>query len=129
MQTERNDRLEVAISGDEWDPVTAVAILLGKKWHTVVLHRLLAHGPLGFNALGHRIEGISNKVLSACLDDLEAKGLVSRRIVSENPFRVEYALTDVGETLEPVIAAMEEWGENEVERAATREAADIRVPR
>lgn len=129
MKSNPKTRLEVATAGDEWDAVAAVARLVGRKWHAVVLHRLLARGPLGFNELARSIEGISHKVLSNCLDDLEAKGLVTRRVVSESPYRVEYDLTEVGETLEPVIGAMEEWGENAVERAASRDEADVSVPR
>ena len=129
MRNEREGRLEVATAGDGWDPVAGAAVLLGRKWHAVVLHRLLAHGPLGFNELAGTIEGISNKVLSDCLDDLERKGLVTRRTVSEKPFRVAYGLTGVGETLEPVIAAMEEWSETVVEPAATPDEAVASVPR
>lgn len=129
MGTEHGGRLGVAVPGERWDPVAATATLVGRKWHTVVVHRLLEGGPLGFSELERSVEGLSNKVLSECLDDLEAKGLVARRVVSERPLRVEYALTGAGETLEPVIAAMVEWGERAVERAATREEADVSVPR
>ena len=96
---------------DEWCTVTCTAHLLGRKWHPVIVDRLLACGPMGFNALGREIEAVSGTVLSSSLEDLEEKGLVERTIVSEKPFRVEYSLTEDGRSLEPVIEAMDEWGE------------------
>jgi len=83
-----------------------------QKWHTVIIHRLLENGPLGFNALEGEVDGISSKVLSDALDDLEEKRLVNREIVSEKPVRVEYLLTELGESLEPVIVEMRDWGAN-----------------
>lgn len=96
---------------DDWCTVTCTAHLIGKKWHPVIVHRLLAHGPLGFNALKDEIDSISSTVLSNSLEDLEDNGLVNRAIVSEKPFRVEYSLTEQGASLEPVIKAMDAWGE------------------
>lgn len=95
---------------DEWCTVTCTAHLIGKKWHPVIVHRLLKHGPLGFNALKAEIDAISSTVLSNSLEDLEDNGLVNRAIVNEKPFRVEYSLTEHGALLEPVIDAMGEWG-------------------
>ncbi|AFK19105.1 transcriptional regulator [Haloferax mediterranei ATCC 33500] len=96
---------------DDWCTVTCSAHLIGKKWHPVIIHRLLAHGPLGFNALKAEIDTISSTVLSNSLEDLEENGLVNRAIVSEKPFRVEYSLTEQGASLESVIEAMDEWGD------------------
>ena len=95
---------------DDWCPVTCTAHLIGKKWHPVLVHRLLECGPLGFNALKDEVADISSTVLSASLEDLEEKSLVDRDIVSEKPFRVEYSLTEYGKSLAPVIKAMDEWG-------------------
>jgi DNA-binding HxlR family transcriptional regulator len=103
--------LAVWCSGDEWCAVTTTATLIGRKWHPVIVHRLLDDGPLGFNALQTEVDGISSKVLSDSLDDMEEAGLVDRTVVSEKPFRVEYSLTERGGDLEPVIEAMQEWGE------------------
>ncbi|WP_135851580.1 winged helix-turn-helix transcriptional regulator [Halorussus salinus] len=99
-------------AGDDWCAVTCTAHLIGKKWHPVIVHRLLARGPLGFNALEDDIESISSTVLSSSLEDLEDKNLVNREIVSEKPFRVEYSLTERGASLEPVVEAMDTWGED-----------------
>ena len=108
--SEADEPLAVWCAGKDWCPITSTATLIGKKWHPVVVHRLLQSGPMGFNELEDDVDGISSKVLSDSLDDLEEKGLVNRDIVSEKPFRVEYSLTDQGEALAPVIDAMSEWG-------------------
>ncbi len=99
-------------AGEDWCAVTATASLIGKKWHPVIVDRLLQEGPLGFNALKEAVDGISSKVLSDSLDDLEEAGIVTRSVVSEKPFRVEYALTERGEELGPIIEAMRDWGED-----------------
>ncbi|SEP28482.1 transcriptional regulator, HxlR family [Halogranum amylolyticum] len=103
---------------DDWCTVTCTAHLIGKKWHPVIVHRLLEHGPLGFNALKEKIGKVSSTVLSNSLDDLEENGLVNRDIVNEKPFRVSYSLTEQGEQLAPVIEAMAVWGESYLESAA-----------
>ncbi len=90
--------------------VSCTARLIGRKWHPVIVHRLLDIGPLGFNDLERDLEPISSTVLSESLEDLEAKDIIERRVVSEKPFRVEYGLTAQGQSLEPVIEAMGKWG-------------------
>ena len=107
---ETEERLEVWCAGEEWCPITATATILGKKWHPVIIHRLIAE-PRGFNDLQRAVDGISSKVLSDSLETLEGHGLVAREVVSEKPFRVEYSVTDRGGSLEPVIESMREWGE------------------
>lgn len=110
--------------GENWCSITATASLVGKKWHPVIIHRLLANGPLGFNALQEEVDGISSKVLSESLGDLEDKRIVSRTIVSEKPVRVEYALTDLGQSLEPVVHALQNWGEEHLD-PVEEEAASV----
>ena len=117
-----DEPLEVWCAGEEWCPITATATVLGRKWHPVIVHRLLQRGPLGFNALKEAVDGVSSKVLSDSLENLEGHGLVDREIVSEKPFRVEYSLTERGRSLEPVIGAMREWGEDHL--AAPAEGED-----
>ncbi|WP_096390432.1 winged helix-turn-helix transcriptional regulator [Halopenitus persicus] len=104
------ERLEVWCAGEDWCPVTTTATLIGKKWHPVIIHRLLEHGPSGFNELQDAVDGISSKVLSDSLEDLQENRLVEREIISEKPFRVRYSLTDHGRSLEPVIYSMRDWG-------------------
>jgi DNA-binding HxlR family transcriptional regulator len=105
-----SEPLEVWCAGSDWCPITTTATLIGKKWHPVVIRRLLENGPLGFNALKEEVDGISGKVQSDVLEDLEENGFVDRTVVSEKPFRVEYSLTDRGRSLDPVVVAMRDWG-------------------
>jgi len=119
----QTDPLEVWCAGEEWCPITTTATLIGKKWHPVIVHRLLRNGPLGFNALKAEVDGISSKVLSDSLEDLEEKDLLDREIVSEKPFRVEYSLAERGETLEDVIVAMRDWGQEHLVEAPDRESS------
>jgi DNA-binding HxlR family transcriptional regulator len=104
------EKLEVWCAGKDWCPITTTASLIGKKWHPVIIHRLLEHGPSGFNELKEHVDGISSKVLSDSLEDLEDNRLVDREIISEKPFRVQYSLTEYGDSLRPVIYAMRDWG-------------------
>ena len=110
MDARDDGRIEVGCAGENWCPVTTTATLIGKKWHPVIIHRLLEEDSLGFNALKTEVDGISSKVLSDSLDDLEEKTLVDREVVSEKPFRVQYSLTERGESLEPVVQTMSDWG-------------------
>jgi len=117
--------LAVWCAGEDWCAVTATASLIGKKWHPVIVDRLLQEGPLGFNALKEAVDGISSKVLSDSLDDLEEAGIVTRSVVSEKPFRVEYALTDRGEELGPVIDAMRNWGQDHLLPTENKERSAV----
>ncbi|MFB6214133.1 MAG: winged helix-turn-helix transcriptional regulator [Candidatus Nanohaloarchaea archaeon] len=94
----------------EWCPVTVTSELLGRKWHPVIIHRLLQR-PMGFNELQREVHHISDKVLSDSLDDLIEKGIVQKDVINEKPKEVEYSLTEVGESLEEVITPMFEWGQ------------------
>lgn len=85
--------------------------VLGNKWHPVVVHRLLANGPMGFGALVQDIGTVTNKVLSETLSDLEDEGVVDRTVVEDKPVRVEYSLTARGHDLEPAIEALQQWGD------------------
>ncbi|NHN43055.1 helix-turn-helix transcriptional regulator [Halorubellus sp. JP-L1] len=110
MSEESGERLAVGCAGEDWCPITTTAALVGRKWHPVILHRLMDGGPAGFNELEARVDGISSKVLSESLDDLEANDLVVRETVSETPVRVQYSLTETGASLDGVVYAMRDWG-------------------
>ena len=84
--------------------------VLGKKWNPVLIQTLLSEGPLGFNDIKTRIDGISDKVLSESLDDLQESGIVVREVVEDKPVRVNYSLTSAGRDLEPVIDDLRAWG-------------------
>ena len=102
-------------SSEPWCAVACAADVLGRKWHPVVVSLLLDSGPLGFSRIESEVDGLSDTVLSASLDDLREKDVVERRIVSDRPLRVEYSLTERGASLEPVLDAMAEWGREQLE--------------
>lgn len=92
-------------------PVATTVQLIGSKWKLLILRNLMAR-PWRFNELKRSIDGISQKVLTDTLRSLEADGIVSRTVYAEVPLRVEYSLTELGETLRPVLKSMESWGED-----------------
>lgn len=106
--------IEMDCHGEDWCAITCAAALVGRKWHPVIIHRLLQQGPMRFNELRDAIDGITNKVLSNNLDALEANGLVHRDIIDDKPVKVEYSLTDLGASLEPVIDALQDWGSDHI---------------
>lgn len=106
--------IAVWCAGEDWCEVTCAMNVIGKKWHPVIVDRLLDREVLRFNELSNEIGGITNKVLSESLDDLEEKGLLDRTIVNEKPVKVEYSLTDRGRSVEPVIEALREWGQSQL---------------
>lgn len=89
---------------------TATAVFK-KKWSSAVLRALLADGPQGFSDLEQALEDVSGKVLSDCLETLQEKDIIERRVLQEEPLRVEYALTERGRDLESAIEALESWAE------------------
>jgi len=91
------------------DVFDASQAVLGRKWHIRIVYHLLERGPMGFNALKGELAGVSSKMLSESLSTLEADGIVDREIVSEQPMRVEYSLTERGAALEPVVSALVYW--------------------
>lgn len=91
-------------------PVETTLMLIGDKWKVLILRDLLP-GTKRFGELKKSIGSVSQKVLTAQLRDMEAKGLVSRKVYAEVPPRVEYSLTDLGRSLSPILKAMAEWGE------------------
>lgn len=97
---------------DDWCGVTCTMDVLGKKWNPVVVHRLLERESLRFNELADDLGDVTNKVLSDTLDDLERRKVVERTVESGKPVEVRYSLTERGRSLEPVVAALESWGEN-----------------
>jgi len=117
MSDGTTEPLAVWCAGEEWCPITTTATLIGKKWHPVIVHRLLQNGPSGFNELKEDVDGISSKVLSDSLEDLQENGLVNREVINEQPFRVQYSLTERGASLESVITEMAAWGKEHLRPA------------
>jgi DNA-binding HxlR family transcriptional regulator len=81
---------------------------IGDKWSVMIVGQL-ADGPVRFNELRRQIEGISQRMLTLSLRNLERDGLVTRTLYPEIPPRVEYALTELGYTLLPAINALWNW--------------------
>lgn len=92
-------------------PVATTIQLIGSKWKLLILRNLLQR-PWRFNELKKSLEGISQKVLTDSLRSMETDGIITRTIYPEVPPRVEYALNDLGQSMRPIIMAMEEWGIN-----------------
>lgn len=91
-------------------PVEKTLTLIGSKWKVLIL-RELSLGLKRFGELHRGVPGISQKMLTQQLRQMEADGLVLRRVYAEVPPRVEYSLTATGRSLEPVLAAMAQWGQ------------------
>jgi DNA-binding HxlR family transcriptional regulator len=90
-------------------PVETTLHLIGNKWKVFVLRELLP-GVKRFGELQKSIPHISQKVLTQNLRAMEGDGLIAREVFPEVPPRVEYSLTELGQTLRPVIAALWDWG-------------------
>lgn len=90
--------------------VEATLSLIDGKWKGVVLYHLLG-GTMRFNALRRRLTNCTQRMLTNQLRELEADGLISRKIYAEVPPKVEYSLTAMGRSLEPVITALKLWGD------------------
>ncbi|MCI9381617.1 MAG: helix-turn-helix transcriptional regulator [Dorea sp.] len=84
-------------------------MLIGSKWKLLIMRNLLDR-PWRFNELQKSLEGISQKVLTDSLRSMESDGIVIRTVFAEVPPRVEYSLSKLGESMRPIISAMETWG-------------------
>lgn len=90
-------------------PVETTLTLISDKWKVLILRDLLT-GAKRFGQLKKSIGGVSQKVLTAQLRQMEESGLVTRTVYPEVPPRVDYALTELGLSLRPILDAMETWG-------------------
>jgi DNA-binding HxlR family transcriptional regulator len=90
-------------------PVEAALDLIDGKWKAVILYHLL-NDTLRFNELRRRLSRITQRMLTRQLRELEANGLIHREIYAEMPPRVEYSLTALGRSLEPVVRMLWTWG-------------------
>lgn len=104
--------------------VREVLARVGDKW-TVLVISLLGPGPLRFNEIRRRVEGISQRMLTLTLRALERDGMVTRTVYPTIPPRVDYALTDIGRSLLVPVRALEGWAkENRLAIDAARRAFD-----
>ena len=90
-------------------PVATTVQMIGSKWKLLIMRNLLQR-PWRFNELKKDLEGISQKVLTDSLRSMESDGIITRTVYPEVPPRVEYALSELGESMRPIMDAMEAWG-------------------
>src|SRR3954470_22694159 len=82
--------------------------LVGKRW-TGAIVAVLLEGPARFSEIRDCVPDLSDRLLSERLKELEAEGIVERHVLDETPVRVEYALTEKGQALEPAVLALKRW--------------------
>ena len=92
-------------------PVATTVQLIGSKWKLLIMRNLLER-PWRFNELKKNLEGISQKVLTDSLRSMEDDGIITRTVYPEVPPHVEYALSETGESMRPILNAMYIWGSN-----------------
>ena len=99
-------------------PVTYTMSMIGGKWKPIILY-LISKGGNRFGMMQKGIEGISKQMLTKQLRELEADGILERKIYAEIPPRVEYFITELGDSLMPIIGSMRDWGERRMGDART----------
>lgn len=117
LHTEENLKKYACISEC---PVRNVISRFSGKWSLLVLCVLDENGATRFNAIGKAIPDISPKVLTDTLKNLEADGLISRKLYAEIPPRVEYSLTETGRSLMPVLGQLISWAMSNYDRLVRR---------
>ncbi|PXY34044.1 winged helix-turn-helix transcriptional regulator [Prauserella flavalba] len=103
-------------SGPYFCGIDAALDVLGGKWKALILWELEAHGTRRFAQLRRGLPGVSEKMLTQHLREMEQDGLVRREVFAEVPPRVEYSLTDHGRSLNAALAPLGEWGTNRISR-------------
>ena len=101
-------------------PVETTLTLISDKWKVLILRDLM-NGTLRFGELKKSIGHVTQKVLTAQLRQMEASGLLTRKVYAEVPPRVEYTLTETGYSLKPILDSMVVWGSAYQEENGTRE--------
>lgn len=96
--------------GDAYCDIEVVLRIIGGKWKVLILCQLFDSGRMRFSELGRELPAITQKMLTAQLRELEADGLVQRTIHPVIPPKVEYDITPLGQSLKPMLKAMQGWG-------------------
>lgn len=96
-------------------PVVKTAEIIGRPWKLIILWQLMG-GMKRFNELQRLLPGITQKMLTKELRDLEQDGLLQRKVYPQIPPKVEYSLTEEGESLRPVLESMAAWGTSRVQK-------------
>ena len=82
--------------------------LVGRRWTGAIL-RVLMDGPLRFSEIAQAVPELSDRLLSERMKELEARGIVERKVISGPPLRVEYELSEMGRELEPALSELQRW--------------------
>jgi DNA-binding HxlR family transcriptional regulator len=106
---------DIEVCKKQFLPIRDTLDLVGGKWKLLITHAL-ADGPLRFKELQREVEGITARVLSKELKELELNELITREVYATAPVTVEYNLTEYGKTLKPVVLALHSWGSKHRER-------------
>jgi DNA-binding HxlR family transcriptional regulator len=91
-------------------PVAKTLDLIGERWSILILRDLYLRGPRRFQDLQESLAGVAPNTLSARLKEMEASGVIERKLYNERPLRLEYHLTEKGKSLGPVVKALRDWG-------------------
>jgi DNA-binding HxlR family transcriptional regulator len=92
-------------------PVARALDIIGERWTILLLRDLFLQGPRRFQDFQESLAGVAPNTLSARSKAMEAQGLITRRVYSDHPPRLEYHLTDKGKSLGPVLKALRDWGQ------------------
>ena len=90
--------------------VEATLSVIGGRWKPVIIFNLMQGSVMRFGELRKAINGVSERMLTAQLRELENDKVIARKVYAEVPPKVEYSLTDYGRSLEPIMIAMRDWG-------------------
>ncbi|TWT00589.1 helix-turn-helix domain-containing protein [Planomicrobium sp. CPCC 101079] len=88
--------------------------LISGKWKIIIIYHLATEGVLRFSDINRLLPKITHKVLTTQIRELEEDGIVHRKVFPEVPPRVEYSLTNLGESLMPIVLMMYEWGKENI---------------
>jgi DNA-binding HxlR family transcriptional regulator len=101
----------------------AAVDVVGGKWKPLILWALFAHGTCRFGELRRHVDGVTEKMLTQQLRELEADGIVNRTVYPVVPPKVEYSLTELGQSLNAALIPLGAWGERHIEHIVRRRRA------
>ncbi len=104
--------------------VEAAISLIEGKWKCIVLFHLL-DGTMRFNEIRRQIESVSQRVLTNQLRELEEDGLITRKVYAQVPPKVEYSISPLGRSLEPILQALKIWGDENMGRFCRSDETDM----
>lgn len=113
------------ITADDFScPIEITLSIISGKWKGMILYQL-AKGASRFNQLRRLLPGVTQRMLTLQLRELENSGVIRRVVYSQRPPKVEYSLTEFGNNLKPILELMEDWGEQYREVLAGKHKADL----